>query len=79
MVVYLFIVLVAYFTISSPFENLVSGFEGTDTLASDEIEDNVSLYRSVFNMFFALLGLVPIIWFIVWIFHREPDWSYVRR
>jgi hypothetical protein len=30
----------------------------------------------VFNMIFAGLGIVPMLWFIVMVFKTEPDWRY---
>jgi len=77
--VYMFIVIAIYMFISSPFDDLVSGFEDTDTPADDKVEDSSSLARTVFNMIFAGLIIAPIVWFIAWCFRREPGEEYYRR
>ena len=79
LIVYLFIIIVTYIVISSPFEVMVSGFEDVNETASDSYVDFTSgVVRIVFNFCFALAGLIPIIWFIVWVFQREPDWRYYQ-
>ena len=77
MTVYLFVVFAAYIFISSPFDNMMTTFENlNDTVTDSHIEMGGGLCRTVFDMCFAALGLGPIIWFIYWIFHREPQWGY---
>ena len=75
--VYFFILFISYMIISTPFEEVISGFDEADAgVASDEIDTQVSNSRTAFNMAFGLAAIVPGIWFIVWVFHREPDWRY---
>jgi len=73
--VYLFVVLASYMFISQPFEDMMTGMDNINASNSDtEVESATSTGRTVFNMVFALLGIVPIAWFVFWVFHREPDW-----
>ena len=75
LIVYLFVLITIYIFLSSPFDDFVTSFEDLNLSASDShIESNTGIGRTVFNMIFAILGLVPIVWFIFWCFSREPDW-----
>lgn len=76
MLVYLFIVFISWSLLSTPFENTIASFEGTDIEAGDELDDQVSRSRTVFNMFFAGMGIVPLVWFFIWIMRRDPYWGF---
>lgn len=77
MIAYLFIIIALYMFLSSPFDDIVTSFENINATASDAHIESASSYgRTVFNMIFAGLAIVPMLWFIVWVFHREPDWGY---
>jgi len=77
LLVYLVIIICLYLFLSSPFDTLMSNFDDIDsTLSDSHIEAGTSLNRTVFDMMFAGLILVPIIWFVLWCFSREPDWRY---
>jgi len=79
LIVYLFIIIVCYIVLSSPFETIISGFEDINSTASDaQIESSGGLVRSAFDISFGLAGIIPIVWFIVWVFSREPDWRYYQ-
>lgn len=74
---YLFIIIIIYMVLSSPFDDMMSGLEDLNMTASDaKVEDASSWGRTVFDMMFAGLALVPLLWFVVWVFRREPDWRY---
>jgi len=77
LIVYTFVVFAAYIFISSPFDNIMTSFENVNMTASDSHIENVGgTVRTVFDMCFAALALGPIIWFVYWVFHREPHWGY---
>jgi len=76
MITYLFIIFTAWMFLSSPFENIIGSFEGLNNEAGDELDDQISRSRNVFNIFFGGMAVVPIIWFFIWIMRREPDWGY---
>lgn len=77
LLVYSFVVIAAYIFISSPFDDMVSGFEDVNLTSSDiEVENSASYIRIVFDMSFAILLLGPIVWFILSLLRREPDWRY---
>ena len=74
-VAYMFIITVCFLVLSSPFEHVVDGIE---TVNMPQVNTSGVGIRTAFNMAFALAGLIPSVFFIVWVFHREPDWSYRR-
>jgi len=75
MAVYVFIVVILYMVLSTPFNSIIGDFEDLNMSNSDsEVEAGSSQVGTVFNMVFAGLVLVPLIWFVFWCFHREPDW-----
>jgi len=77
MLVYLFVVVALYIFLSSPFDDMVSGFEDLNMTASDaKVDYTGGVIRTVFDLIFAGLAIVPLLWFIVWVFRREPDWRY---
>ena len=76
MLTYLFIIFMAWMFLSTPFENMISGFEGIGGNAGDELDDQIGRSRTVFNIFFGGMAVVPIIWFMIWIMRREPDWGF---
>jgi len=76
MLTYLFIVFIAWMLLSTPFEETISGFEGLGGEAGDEMDTQISRSRTVFNVFFGGMAIVPIIWFLIWIMRREPDWRF---
>lgn len=79
MLVYVAVIFILYIILSSPFDQVVSSFENINSSASDTYVDSSSgIARTVFDMTFAGLIIVPIIWFIAWIFRREPDWRYYQ-
>jgi len=77
MAAYVFLVVLLYLFLSSPFDDMMTGFENINLTNSDNEVENASGYgRTVFDMIFGGLVLVPILWFIVNVFIREPDWRY---
>lgn len=78
LVVYSFFVIVAYFVLSSPVAMLFDAFDDADVgAANSEMDQQVSISRSIFSIFFALAFAIAPTWFIVWVMHREPQ--YWRR
>lgn len=75
MLVFLFIIIACWLILSGPFEDIVSEFEDVNLSASDtHVEESTGWIRSVWDIFFAAMGVVPIIWFIMRCFMREPEW-----
>jgi len=80
MLLYLFLVLVIYFILSSPLDTLFDNFDDLDAAeATDEMNEYLPNIITSLDIFFALIIAAPITGFIVWVFSREPDWSYRRR
>lgn len=77
LIIYLAVLILIFIFISSPFETLVSNFEDINGTASDaKVESQGGYSRTIFNMVFGGLALVPCIYFVIWVFSREPDWRY---
>lgn len=76
LIAYLFMIIVIYLVISTPFIQVVGSFEDVNSSGDAEVEEAGRMVRIVFDMIFAMAALVPILWFIVWCFSREPDWRY---
>jgi len=76
-IIYYFIIIILYITLSSPFDDMMTSFEDLDLTASDsEIESTSALARTVYDMCFAGLALVPALWMAVYLLRREPHWGY---
>lgn len=79
LIVYLFILIVVYLVISTPFDITVQSFGDLNRSASDgQMDQSVTLVRATFDFCFGLAGIIPILWFIVWVYSREPDWRYYQ-
>ena len=77
LVVYLFVVFAIYIFISGAFEDIISDFEDINSTASDtHVDASGTTLRTVFDLMFAGMALVPVVWFVYWVFSREPDWRY---
>ena len=77
LIMYTFIMIIIYLVISGVFEDFISGVEDVNLTNSDaEIEQSGGVLRTVFNMSFAGLVIIPAIWFIYFAFYREPDWRF---
>ena len=77
LIVYVFVVIVCYSVISGAYDDIITGVENVNSTASDvKVEYAGTMIRTVFDLMFAGLVLVPVIWFVYWVFSREPDWRY---
>jgi len=69
--------IVIYIVISGVFDDFVTDFENLNLTNSDaEIEQSGGTLRTVFNISFAGLIIIPALWFIYLAFYREPDWRF---
>lgn len=78
--VYLFIMVTVFFVLSAPVNYIFDGFLlGEYGLAQDEMNTFVPLLKGAVQMAFAICLAAPLMWFVMWVFHREPDVSRYRR
>jgi len=76
---YLAIVVIIYIVLSSPFNQMMNAFEDANITGSDtQVDASGVICRAAFELFFAALAFVPIIYFVVFVFRREPDWRYPK-
>lgn len=77
LIVYLFVVIILFIVLSNPFEEMVSSFEDVNLTGSDTRVDAAgNTSRLVFNFTFAGFAIIPVVWFVYWVFSREDDWGY---
>jgi len=73
---YLFLVLVIYFALSTPVEMLFDAFESADFAGAETQKDTyMPVIRTACTIFFSILVSIPVAWFFFWIFHREPSYQ----
>lgn len=76
----MFMIMVLYFVISTPLESMFGSFDDADSGdATDEMNTFLPNIRNAMNMAFAIAIVTPPVVFILWIFYREPEWTYRRR
>jgi len=77
MIVFVFVVVVLYILLSDPFDTMMTSFENLNLSSSDaQVESASGLGRTVFDIAFVGLGIVPLLWFVVRVMRREPDWYW---
>jgi hypothetical protein len=81
LIVYLFCAVVLYFVLSSPVDMILGAIGGSaagtpaETPMSYMLPNIAWAVRVVFAGSFA----IPIAWFILWVFSKEPDITLFRR
>ena len=79
MLIYLFMFSLVYFILATPLDAVFDGFDNIKGgEAVDEMDEYLPNIRTALNIFFALVIAIPIVGFIMWVYHREPDWG-IRR
>jgi len=77
---YLFVVIISYFVMSTPVELLFDGFDDADFgEAENEITSYMPTFRTAFTIAMGFLLAIPVTWFVIKIFSREPDFYRYRR
>jgi spore germination protein GerM len=74
--VYLFIISLLYIFTSNPFTVIISNLMTLDAASHTVTQLTMQTVSTVYLMMFVMLGGIPIVWFIMRVFQREPDWGY---
>ena len=74
--VYLFIICSIYIFISDPVSQINTGLSGLDVASDSDTQNTYNMINIVFDFMFIVLTGVPIFWFIMRIFQRDPEWWY---
>lgn len=74
--VYLFIVCSIYIFISDPVTQINTDLSGLDVASDSDTQNTYNMIGIVFNFMFIMLTGVPLFWFIMRIFQRDPEWWY---
>lgn len=75
LVVYEFIIIVGYIFFSKPFAVICTAFLNVNT---QELIDFIPKTEAVFMLMMAIAGIIPIVWFIFWVYQSNPEWRFVK-
>ena len=79
-IVYLFATIISFLVMYPFVDAFLTAFVGMEAgEATAELASQISIWQTVITIFFALLLAAPMTWFISYIFHRDPAYSYHRR
>jgi hypothetical protein len=78
---YLFISIVLYYVLSYPLDLIFNGIQAGSVGTPSESYMAWQMPGVVWglNVAFALFLAFPIVWFVMWVFSREPDFSMFKR
>jgi len=76
--VYLFIICSIYIFISDPVTQINTDLSGLDVAADADTQNTYNMIGLVFNFMFIMLVGIPIFWFIMRVFQRDPEWWYYQ-
>jgi len=72
-----FIIILLFLVLYGPAQDIITGlFLTAYSVGVTEAANYVTLIETVLILSFLLLGFVPVIWFVVRMMSREPDWGY---
>jgi hypothetical protein len=80
-ILYLFVVIVLYYAISYPIELIFNSLvtSSQNTASGPYMTSFMPSIKWGLNVAFALGIAFPVVWFIMWIFSQEPDFSMFKR
>lgn len=79
-ILYTFVVVVTYFFLSAPMGSLLDAFDDADFNNAETYLDNyMPTFRQAFTLAMAILLAIPITWFVMKIFSKEPAYYTYRR
>ena len=78
---YLFVAIILYYILSYPIDAIFNGLEAgsVGTASHSYMVWQLPGVRFGLNVAFALGLAYPIVWFVLWVFSQEPDFSMFRR
>ena len=76
LIVYLFIISSLYLFTSEPFHNVVTEISSIDAASDTNTQNTFTLIDTVYALMFVILAGVPLFWFIMRVFQRDPYWGY---
>lgn len=72
-----FIIFLLYIVLSDPVVQVISGICTAGlAIGVSQMTYYQNLVFSVLTICFIVLGFIPVVWFIVRMMSREPDWGY---
>ena len=75
----MFMFLILYFVISTPINTFFDTLDDADVAEANTYMDSyLPIIRNALTMAFAVTAAIPSTWFVIYVFTREPDWSYRR-
>jgi len=76
MIVSLFIIGLLFVFTSTPFSVVMTELMDADASSDAETQNTMSYVQTVYTIMFGILACVPVFWFVIRVFQREPDWGY---
>ena len=77
MMVFEFVIISIYIFLSDPVATVLTALSDAGTnMGVTQMTFYHALVNNVLTIVFILLGLVPLIWFVIRMMSREPDWGY---
>ena len=76
LIVYEFIIILLYIVLSNPVALTLDAIVSAATASGISITSYYNEIKTVFSICFAMLGLIPLVWFVFRMWAREPDWGY---
>ena len=72
-----FVIIIMYIVLSDPVADIFTSISDAGTsMGVTQMTYYHALVNNVFTLCFIILGVIPVIWFIVRMMSREPDWGY---
>ena len=72
-----FVIIAIYIFLSDPVAQVLTALYGAGTsMGVTQMGYYSNLVNTVVTIVFILLGVIPLIWFVVRMMSREPDWGY---
>jgi hypothetical protein len=77
LLVYEFILIIIYIVLSDPVAIIINSIANAGTsMGVTQMTFYQQLINHTFDLVIVLAAFVPIVWFIVRMWSREPDWGY---
>lgn len=78
MLVWIFMFTIVFVILSAPLTAIFDGFDNSRGEHADEMDIYLPIIKTCLTIFFSIIIVTPIVGFIMWVYHREPDWGVKR-
>lgn len=72
-----FVILIMYIVLSDPVAQVLNSVSDAGlSMGVTQMTFYHLLVNNVFTICFIILGFIPVLWFVIRMMSREPDWGY---